>query len=49
MDQPVLVAGSINMDLVIKVPQAPRPGENVFGDGLQAIPRPLWPNSGDKS
>jgi ribokinase len=38
MDQPVLVAGSINMDLVIKVPRAPRPGENVFGDDLQAIP-----------
>lgn len=38
MNQSILVVGSINMDLVIKTPRVPAPGENVFGKDFQTIP-----------
>jgi len=38
MDRAILIVGSINMDLVIKTPRIPAPGENVFGKDLQMIP-----------
>src|SRR5215467_1016623 len=34
----VLVLGSINMDLVVRVPDLPRPGDTVLGDRLMTIP-----------
>ena len=34
----ILVAGSINMDIVAKMEKLPRPGETVFGDELHYIP-----------
>ncbi len=34
----ILVAGSINMDLIIRTPRIPLSGENVFGKDFQAIP-----------
>ena len=34
----VVVMGSINMDLVIRVPRLPRPGDTVLGDRLLTIP-----------
>jgi len=36
--RPIVVAGSINMDLVINADRMPRPGETVLGDRLQYIP-----------
>jgi ribokinase len=36
--QKILVAGSINMDIVAKIEHLPRPGETVFGDELHYIP-----------
>ncbi|MEE9248630.1 MAG: ribokinase [Dehalococcoidia bacterium] len=36
--KPVVVAGSVNMDLVINVDRMPRPGETVLGGRLQYIP-----------
>ena len=38
MNKTILVVGSINMDLVIKTPRVPAPGENVFGKDFQTIP-----------
>ena len=38
-DQPtILVVGSINMDLVVRVAQMPGPGETISGDGLTMSP-----------
>ena len=34
----VVVVGSINMDLVARMPNLPRPGETVSGDSFQTIP-----------
>jgi ribokinase len=34
----ILVLGSLNMDLVVTVPQLPRPGETVLGQGLGRYP-----------
>lgn len=34
----VVVLGSINMDLVVRVPALPRPGDTVLGDRLLTIP-----------
>jgi len=34
----VVVLGSINMDLVVRVPSLPRPGDTVLGDRLLTIP-----------
>jgi len=34
----VLVLGSINMDLVVRVRELPRPGDTVLGDRLMTIP-----------
>jgi len=34
----VLVVGSINMDLVVRAPVIPRPGQNVFGEDLRIVP-----------
>jgi ribokinase len=34
----VIVAGSVNMDLVVRVPRHPRPGETVLGDSFQTFP-----------
>lgn len=38
MDRTILIVGSINMDLVVKAPNIPAPGENVFGTDFQTIP-----------
>ncbi|HEX2981537.1 MAG TPA: ribokinase [Anaerolineaceae bacterium] len=34
----VVVIGSLNMDLVVKVPRIPRPGETISGGDLQTFP-----------
>jgi ribokinase len=34
----VVVAGSINMDLVVRTLYHPRPGETIFGDDLRCLP-----------
>ena len=34
----VLIAGSANLDLVVRVPHIPAPGETVLGHGLQTFP-----------
>ncbi|HZM14429.1 MAG TPA: ribokinase [Candidatus Krumholzibacteria bacterium] len=34
----VIVAGSVNMDLVVHAPRHPRPGETVLGDSFQVFP-----------
>ena len=34
----VLVLGSMNMDLVVRVPKLPRPGDTVLGDRLLTVP-----------
>lgn len=34
----IVVVGSINMDLVARMPRLPRPGETVTGDDFQTIP-----------
>ena len=34
----IIVIGSINMDLVIKVSRMPKPGENLFGQSFKMIP-----------
>ncbi len=34
----VLVVGSINMDLVVRVPHSPKPGETVLGDDFETFP-----------
>ena len=34
----LLVAGSANLDFVVRVPHIPAPGETVLGDGLQTFP-----------
>jgi ribokinase len=38
MSKPILVVGSINMDLVMSTPRIPRPGETMYGEELRAIP-----------
>ena len=38
MTPSILVVGSINMDLVIKTPRIPLPGQNVFGEEFRTIP-----------
>ena len=38
MKRPVLVVGSINMDLVMRTPRVPRSGETLRGEELRAIP-----------
>ncbi|MFW6132657.1 MAG: ribokinase [Planctomycetota bacterium] len=38
-DQPnILVVGSINMDLILRCPSMPTPGETVLGDGFRTAP-----------
>lgn len=34
----IIVAGSLNVDLVIRVPRFPRPGETLPGEDLQTVP-----------
>lgn len=34
----IIVLGSLNMDLVVKAPHLPRPGETIAGHGFQMIP-----------
>jgi ribokinase len=34
----VIVVGSVNMDLVVRAPRHPRPGETVLGDSFQTFP-----------
>src|SRR6266508_4696910 len=36
--QNILVIGSLNADLVVRVPRFPQPGETISGDDLQVIP-----------
>lgn len=36
--KPIVVVGSINMDLVCRVPRRPRPGETVLGESLETVP-----------
>ncbi|HZQ20496.1 MAG TPA: PfkB family carbohydrate kinase [Terriglobales bacterium] len=38
MDESILVIGSVNVDLVLKVPELPRAGENVIGDTYIRVP-----------
>ena len=38
MKKPILVVGSINMDLVMRTPRVPRSGETMYGEQLRAIP-----------
>ncbi|NDJ86613.1 MAG: ribokinase [Chloroflexi bacterium] len=38
MPHPIVVVGSINMDVVARTQNHPRPGETVFGEDLQFIP-----------
>lgn len=38
MSKPVLVVGSLNMDLVVSVPRHPRPGETLLGGAFQTFP-----------
>jgi len=35
---PIIVIGSINMDLVCRTPHIPKPGETIIGNGLVTIP-----------
>src|SRR5690606_8257027 len=37
-NKPVVVIGSINMDLVCRIPYIPRPGETILGSDLATIP-----------
>lgn len=34
----IVVVGSLNMDLVVRVPHMPAPGETILGSGFQTIP-----------
>lgn len=34
----IIVVGSLNMDLVVRTPHMPAPGETVLGDDFQTIP-----------
>src|SRR3954469_3911393 len=36
--RPIVVIGSVNMDLVCRTPHVPRPGETVLGSDLSMIP-----------
>jgi ribokinase len=36
--KPIVVIGSINMDLVIRVPHMPRPGQTLLGEDLLTVP-----------
>ncbi|MBS0447927.1 MAG: ribokinase [Proteobacteria bacterium] len=38
MDRPVVVIGSLNMDLVVRVPRMPAAGETLTGDGYATAP-----------
>jgi len=37
-DRPVVVIGSLNMDLVVRVPRMPSAGETLTGDGFETAP-----------
>jgi len=46
-DQPtILVVGSINMDLVVRAPHMPAPGETVLGEGFATAPGGKGANQG---
>ena len=38
MDRPIVVVGSLNMDLVVKVPRHPAGGQTVLGGDYAAYP-----------
>lgn len=38
MSKPILVVGSLNMDLVVSVPRHPRPGETLLGGAFHTFP-----------
>ncbi|NMB69490.1 MAG: ribokinase [Chloroflexi bacterium] len=38
MSKPILVVGSLNMDLVVRVPRHPRPGETLLGSAFHTFP-----------
>ena len=34
----IVVVGSLNMDLVVRAPRIPKPGETILGDDFRIIP-----------
>src|SRR6476659_8394900 len=38
MPGPIVIIGSINMDLICRTPHIPRGGETVLGDGFMTVP-----------
>ena len=38
MTRSIIIFGSINLDLVARVPQLPKPGETLFGDSFSMVP-----------
>jgi len=42
----ILVVGSINMDLVVRVPHAPKPGETILGEDFETYPGGKGANQG---
>ena len=36
--KPIVVVGSLNMDLVVRMPQIPRPGETLLGGVFKTFP-----------
>lgn len=36
--QDIVVIGSLNMDLVVRVPKMPKPGETILGDNFKVLP-----------
>jgi ribokinase len=38
MPGPIIVVGSINMDLVVRAPRHPQPGETILGSDFQTFP-----------
>ena len=37
-DKPILIVGSINMDLIARVPHVPAPGETILGHDFVMLP-----------
>ena len=41
--RPLVVLGSLNMDLVIRTPHLPRPGETLLGSGFDTSTQVIFP------